>query len=242
MMAVIGSAGSSDTSVTDLMAVPVSRAVRCRLMFSTMAAPSNGVPSWNVTPSRAVIFQTVKSSLGSIAEARYGWGTLSLPGMASESYTERMIWWHEMAQIISEGRHGDEVSASTAMTRLPPATGVTAGSVAGVVSAGVVSAGVVSPGAAETGVVAATGVLSAVFLSLEQAAAMSAKLITVAPSTTPLRRRMDRFVVRMDFPLGVDDPVKPDGTVTPATAIGTLVTSAVLRTTSRPTRRRFTGS
>ena len=64
--AVIGSAGSSEMSVIGRAYAPVVMPFFARVRLSTMAAPSNGVPSWNVTPERAVMRQTVKSSLGSI--------------------------------------------------------------------------------------------------------------------------------------------------------------------------------
>jgi hypothetical protein len=54
----------------------------------------------------------------------------------------RMTWWQAIAQSISAGRHGLEVSASIPMTTLPPATGSMPASVVGggtVVAAAVVS-------------------------------------------------------------------------------------------------------
>ena len=38
---------------------PVRNDLNWRVRLSTIAAPSNGVPSWNVMPERALIVQTV---------------------------------------------------------------------------------------------------------------------------------------------------------------------------------------
>jgi hypothetical protein len=59
-------------SVAERRMAPVVMPACARVRLSAMAAPSNGVPSWKVTPSRAVIVQTVKSSFGVTDSARYG--------------------------------------------------------------------------------------------------------------------------------------------------------------------------
>jgi hypothetical protein len=70
--ATIGSAGSTSTDSTGARARPVRPAALTRRRLSTIAAPSNGVPSWNVTPSRAVILHSVNSSFDSTDSATYG--------------------------------------------------------------------------------------------------------------------------------------------------------------------------
>ena len=65
-------------------AAPISVLLRYSSKFRTRAAASSGVPSWNLMPSRSVIFHSVKSALGSTDFARYGtisflvFGTMSV--------------------------------------------------------------------------------------------------------------------------------------------------------------------
>ncbi len=85
MTTVIGSAGSTATLSIGRKMLPVRAPVFARVMLSTIAAPSNGVPSWNVTPERAVMVHSVKSSFGVIDSARYGAALPSAVGIARVS-------------------------------------------------------------------------------------------------------------------------------------------------------------
>ena len=65
-----GSVGLTAMLVTSASAVPVRKPFFARVRFSTIAAPSSGVPSWNVTPGRTLMVQTVLSALGVTLSAR----------------------------------------------------------------------------------------------------------------------------------------------------------------------------
>ena len=91
--------------------------------FSFTAAASNFSPFWNVTPSRSVICQLSKVSLAIQPVASQGLAPLSGPTVASGSSTDeptRLPYW---AHSLLWGFH-PAVSAATAITRLPPSTGV----------------------------------------------------------------------------------------------------------------------
>jgi hypothetical protein len=81
-----------------------------RLM--TMAMASNGVPSWNWTPSRGVRVHWVKSSFASKDSSRYGLTSSSTSYMVCGSMTDRITMWQEMAHEVYWGVHGLAESAS----------------------------------------------------------------------------------------------------------------------------------
>src|SRR6185503_15480680 len=85
MTTVIGSAGSTVTLSMGRKMLPVRAPVLARVRLSAIAAPSNGVPSWNVTPARALMVHSVESAFGVIDSARYGAALPSAVGIASVS-------------------------------------------------------------------------------------------------------------------------------------------------------------
>ena len=59
MVTVTSSGPVADTSLMSLSAAPISVLLRYSVKFWTSAALSSGVPSWNLIPSRSVIFHCV---------------------------------------------------------------------------------------------------------------------------------------------------------------------------------------
>src|SRR4029078_7468435 len=81
----IGSAGSTVIVSTGRRTFPVKAPVLALVRLSAIAAPSNGVPSWKVTPARALMVHWVKSAFGVMDSARYGVGTPLSFGIANVS-------------------------------------------------------------------------------------------------------------------------------------------------------------
>ncbi len=104
---------SAWTSAMFASAGPVSELNRQVLMLNAIAAPSNGSPSWNVMPSRAVIVHWVKSSFGSRLSSRFGTNVPSSAGAIRLSDTICITIMQLIAQLTRYGAHGLAESAST---------------------------------------------------------------------------------------------------------------------------------
>ena len=88
-----GSLALTAMLVTSARAVPVRKPFLARVRLSTTAAPSSGVPSWNVMSGRTLMVQTVLSAFGMTLSARYGsqLGSESVITV-SGSYTLKVTW------------------------------------------------------------------------------------------------------------------------------------------------------
>jgi len=58
-------------------------------MLALTAAASNGVPSWNTTPSRSVMVSVLPSSLH--VQPVASWGVISSPGVMSTSLSHSAV-------------------------------------------------------------------------------------------------------------------------------------------------------
>src|SRR3954471_3639965 len=104
------------------MATPDRGASTTKSKLAFTAPASNGVPSWNFTPSRRLIVHTVKSSLGAQSVASQGWATAFPSRVANGSSTDDPTSAPAGAHRSMAGFHPLE-SLSMPTTRVPPSTG-----------------------------------------------------------------------------------------------------------------------